>query len=309
MMKNRILILTISFCALIGCSPNEPQDAGNATNETGRTKKAIGSPQLNITILLDLSDRIDPIEHPSNPEHSDRDLAIVNYFTEVFRQDMETKGAFSAKGKMKVIFSPQPKDGEINSIASKLNIDLSKVGTKEKKQIFDNISSSFSENLSSIYSKTIQSKKWVGSDIWRFFKNDVVDYCIEKDKGYRNILVLITDGYIYHDDTRDRKEKRSTYLTPKYIYSERLNLIGDWDIVKKRIEKYDYGYLTVRQDLEDLEVLVLEINPTTERKNDEDVIKEFLSKWFDEMHVKRYGLYNSDLPEFTKTRIENFLQE
>lgn len=41
--------------------------------------------------------------------------------------------------------------------------------------------------------------------------------------------------------------------------------------------------------------------------NDEDVIKAYLSKWFDEMNIKKYEIYNSDLPINTKTRIEKFI--
>ena len=47
---------------------------------------------------------------------------------------------------------PVAKDSEINNIASKLSIDLSKTkNTKEKKQIFDNVTLDFKDNLTKIY--------------------------------------------------------------------------------------------------------------------------------------------------------------
>ena len=303
--KIYFIVAIIAFSFFSCASGSSKKETTTSSVKAVKTNK-----QLNITILLDLSDRIEPTKYPTNPEHFERDIEIVNYFTELFKQDMEIKGAFNAKGKLKVIFSPRPKDGEINQIASELSIDLSRAkNTKEKKEIFDNVSSKFKENLEKIYSKTIETKKYLGSDTWRFFKNDVLDYCIEEDENYRNILVLITDGYIYHIDSKSLKDQRSQFLTPAFIYSQKNNLIGDFNVVKERIEKYDYGYMTTRSDLNNLDILVLEINPTPNRKNDEDVIKEYFRKWFTEMNVNSFELYNSDLPEYTKKRIERFVVE
>jgi len=62
-----------------------------------------------------------------------------------------------------------------------------------------------------------------------------------------------------------------------------------------------------REILKNLDVLVLEINPSPKDKDDEDVIKTYLKKWFEEMKVNKFELYNSDLPQYTKTRIDKFI--
>ena len=43
-------------------------------------------------------------------------------------------------------------------------------------------------------------------------------------------------------------------------------------------DRGDYGLITTREDLQELEVLVLEIIPSAEYKNDEDILKEYLTK-------------------------------
>ncbi|MDC9723480.1 MAG: hypothetical protein PSN34_12020 [Urechidicola sp.] len=300
---NKLLIIGVFTFCLVSCK-NEPKTEVNANQPKNQTKEK--DKQLNITILLDLSDRIEPTKYPSSPEHFERDIEVVNYFTELFKKDMEKKGAFMAKGKMKVIFSPRPNDSEINEIATQLSIDLSKTkNTKEKKNIFDNVSINFKENLSKIYSKTIETKKYPGSDIWRFFKNDVVDYCIEDSSDYRNILVLITDGYLYHKNSTDKTKNRTASLLPINIASSGLRS-PNW---KDKFDSQDFGYITTRSDLNNLDVLVLEINPSEKFKNDEDVIKEYLSKWFTEMNVNSFKLYNSDLPQYTKSKIDKFINQ
>jgi hypothetical protein len=228
----------------------------------------------------------------------------VNYFTEIFKKDMEQKGAFMANGKMKVIFSPRPNDEEINKIAFELSVDLSKTtNTKEKKQVFDNMSINFKENLERIYSKTIETKNYPGSDVWRFFKNDVADFAISDDENYRNILVILTDGYLFHEGSKDKEANRSMALLPRDVKNYGLRA-SNW---KQKFEEGDYGYITTRDDLNNLDVLVLEISPSPQDKDDEDVIKAYLQKWFNEMNVNKFELYNSDLPQYTKTRIDKFI--
>lgn len=299
----RVIIFVCTVILFIGCGSDSTDK--NEVSKTNEESLENIDKQLNITILLDLSDRIEPTKYPSSPEHFERDIEIVNYFTEVFKKDMQARGAFKANGKLKVIFSPRPEDTEIMDIVSNLNIDLTNAkNTKEKKEIFDNVSSKFKENLAKIYSKTIETKKYIGSDTWRFFKNDVEDFCIDTDDKYRNILVVLTDGYIYHKDSRDVSKNRSAYLTPEFIANKKLRNV-DW---KERIEKGDYGYITFDKQLNNLDILVLEISPTPNFKNDEDIIKAYLTKWFEEMKVNKFELYNSDIPQYTKARIDKFLE-
>ncbi len=302
-MKKSIYLLALAFFFL-NCADDKKEESKEEKSQTNEVAKVESKKQLNITILLDLSDRIEPTKYPSSPEHFERDIEIVNYFTEIFKKDMQQKGAYNANGKMKVIFSPRPEDTEINQIASELSVDLSKAkNPKEKKQIFENVSLNFKKNLERIYSKTIETKKYPGSDVWRFFKNDVIDYAVSENDKYRNILVILTDGYLFHEASKDKKGNRSMSLLGDDVKRNGFRS-NNW---KDKFEKGDYGYISTRDDLENLDVLVLEINPSSKDKNDEDVIKAYLKKWFDEMNVSEFELYNSDLPQYTKTRIDKFI--
>ncbi|MGB8194538.1 MAG: hypothetical protein WCF67_21580 [Chitinophagaceae bacterium] len=301
-MKLFLFILTV--CVAFACGPSDT-DNSTAVGKNVADSARIEPDQLNITLLLDLSDRIDTTTHPEKPEHFERDISIVRYFAELFVKDMKKRGTYLAKGKIKVIFSPKPLDPNINLLAEKLSVDLSVLDIKSKKEIHDNLVGTFTDNITKIYSTTLSHSKWNGSDIWRFFKNDVKDYCIDYNPGYRNILVLLTDGYIYHQDSRDKAGNRYAYLLPEIISKYNLRRSADWE---QEIEKQDFGIISKRNDLENLEVLVLEISPSPMFKNDEDIIKVVLAKWFKEMKVKRYGMFNSDLPEYTKQRINDFVK-
>jgi hypothetical protein len=295
-------LLAIVTISIVGCGSG---NTGTADGKSNSPAHPAMEKQLNITILLDLSNRIDTTANPSNPQHYKRDIEIVQYFTEIFKKDMEAKGAFAAKGKVKVIFSPNPQDPEINNIASQLMIDLSKVSdNREKKRIFDNISANFHDGLTRIYGKTLRTNEYIGSDIWRFFRNDVVDYCIDNEDN-RNILVIVTDGYVYHPNSIERNNNRTAFLTRNEMSRNGLR-DSNWE---ERFKEGDYGYITSRDDLNRLDVLVLEVAPTSGYQNDEYVLKAYWQKWLSEMNVNSYQIYSTDLPVYTKTRIDQFIYE
>lgn len=307
----RLLIFLALFCS---CGSNPvAKEGGQESNDASNLSKAnTGDRQLNINILWDLSDRIDTVSNPASPQYYERDIQAIQAFASFFKKDMEKRGAFKAKGRIRVFFNPVPTDSRINAIAADLSCDLSAFagsgGNRKKKELHDSIESRFTRNALSIYQLAVSErrgkKQWDGSDVWRFFKNDVKEYCIEPSGNYRNILVILTDGYIYHRDSKDKQGKRTAYILPDVLKTLRNS--ADW---KQVFVRDDYGLISTRKDLQDLEVLVLGINPSKGFKNDEDIIKAYLGKWFEEMQIPQsnYACYNTDLPEYSRSRIEAFL--
>jgi hypothetical protein len=296
-MKNKITLILLALF-LYSCGGDVDQPATSATNTTSTAQPEM----LNISIILDLSDRV---IQPMQPSQSERDIQIVNKITEIFKAKMKAKGAYQAKDKIRVLFAPAPTDPNINNIASKLSVDLSKLDNKRKKEVYDNISSDFEEGLKEIYAQSIKTKNWVGSDVWRFFKYDAKELSIDPDPKYRNVLVIVTDGYLYHSQSKDRQENKTAFITASFFEKEGFRNNSNW---KEKFDRENYGLINSGETFENLDVLVLEINPSPSHKNDEDIIRTYLGKWFDEMKVGNKVLYNTDLPTNTERRIENFFK-
>ena len=304
-----LLLIPVLFLNACTSDSKEPKNekAANAEATVNTTDR-----QLNINILWDLSDRIDPQINSASPQHYERDIEVIKHITSFFKKDMEKRGAYKAKGRIKVFFTPTPENAMINAIAGNLSCDLASYSgdgaNKKKKEVYDSIENRFSKNANDIYQITLSNnkgkKQWDGSDIWRFFKNDVKEYCIDASGNYRNILVLLTDGYIFHKDSRDKQGNRTAYILPEILKPFRNN--PTW---QDKFTKGDYGLISTRKDLQNLEVLVLEITPSKEYKNDEDILKAYLGKWFEEMGIPKtnYVCYNTDLPEYTRKKIDGFL--
>lgn len=304
----KIIILTCLPLILINCgssdapSKEEKSQTGIAPAEGVKPKTG---KQLNLTILLDLSDRIDSTANPTQPQHFQRDTILINHLTNYFVEEMASKGGYMAKGKMRVVFQPAPSDPNINDAAAKLKVDLSEMKLPSKKAVHNGFGAIVNENIGRIYSTSLSQAKWPGSDIWRFFKNDVKEVAVDRDTNYRNILVVFTDGYIYHDDSKDKINNRYAYILPELLGKYKLRVPGS---AEQKIKQLDFGLISKRADLQDLEVLVLEVMPSSNYKNDEEIIRIVLDKWFTEMKVKKWKILNSDLPTNTKPKIDDFLK-
>jgi len=294
----RLFFITIVAFLIVACSGGSI----NKDNADNAKKVNFKEKQLNISILLDLSDRISP---KINPDAQKNDIENIKTITEFFKSNMTRLGAYKAKGKIRIFFSPPPANANINSIVSKLIIDCSKMDNKGRKSVYDNITGLYALNLEQIYKETIATSAWEGSDVWRFFKDDVKDFCIEKDTSYRNIMIILTDGYLYHKQSVFNNENRFTYLLGNSNLKEYRK--QNWE---QMVEQNDFGIKTERKDLSEMEVLVLEIKAeNASNKIDEDILQFLWKKWFKEMNISHFEAYHSDLPANTKTRIDNFLNQ
>lgn len=294
-----ITFLPLTFLLLVSCSSCKPDP------EIPETKPQ----QLNISILLDLSDRIDKNLHPFQEQV---DLESIQKIISLFKQQLTEVGVYDAKGKMKIIFYPSPDNDSIISIAKRLSVDFSKAdsssmqGISDKIKMFGAFDTSFMSNVKKLYLSSCQSKAYPGADIFSFFKDEIDDQCIENDPCYRNILVIVTDGYMYWDkDKTNPIGNRYTYITPKSIQLTRFRKMKNWE---SDFDKYDYGFVNVNKKLPDLEVLVWGIDPT--ETEDYDIIKKYWEKWFSEMEIKssKIKIVKTELPIKTNI-IENFFQK
>lgn len=289
------LILLLSLTVLIFSCKN---DEGSNTVITPKVKDI--SENLNISLLLDLSDRISPAKYP-NPamEYYLRDVGYINSVSEAFTNHVRAKKVMRAHDKIQLFFDPAPFNSEINKISENLKIKINKNNTS--KELISNAKKIYETDPLKIYQLAIKDGEYIGSDTWRFLKSKVNDYCIEED--YRNILVILTDGYIYYKDTQIKEGNLTTYLTPELVRSSHLDA-SDWS---DKMRNQKLGFIKANNDLSNLEILVLGINPNPKNPYEEDVIKAFWANWFMVMKVKRYEIRNADLPSNMDKVIKDFI--
>jgi len=285
-MKKTVLFFTVLTTLSILLSSCSSCVGGGENEDTTNSKNK----DINLTVFLDLSDRLAKAKTPSQME---RDIAIVENLVDWFQGSTFGPQLLETKNCMKVFFYPAPEDPEINKWASDLLVDLSKLtpGDKKKTLLGDqsgtpNMKIRFDQTLEKIYEKAIQEKKWIGCDVWDFFSSKKVDNQCIKD-GFRNILVILSDGYFYHKNNLKQSGDAYSYINGNTLTNPNSSLIAE------------------RNGLENLEVLIVEVSdddPAIRKR-----IEEVIGNWLTAMGVKHYDVVPTDLPINTKTAIENFL--
>lgn len=255
---------------------------------------------LNISFLLDLSDRINPEKYP-NPtmQYYEMDVAYIQSVSEAFVAHLKKKKVQRMNDQIQLYFDPPPRNLNINKLSESLRFE---VGRKNVSlELLKAISHSYETKPKEIYELAIKDDAYVGSDMWRFFKSKIQDFCILKE--HRNILVILTDGYIYHKDSQIKEENQTSYLTPQFIREHKLNT-KNW---KQRMVDENFGFIPAAENLENLEILVLGINPGKKNPYEEYVIKEYWKDWLDDMKVGRHEIKTAILPSNMDKIIKDFI--
>lgn len=310
-MKTKLSITSISFLIIISlifyACKNEPQELEKTVKSSKKMTATLRHcpdyikenkhNNLNISFLLDLSDRI------LSENQKENDIATIKSIAHVFNEHIKSKKVQLLHDKINFFFEPTPKDEKISQLINSLNIFFTKDSSKEDL----NHITQYDSLLSNLYDNTInnvQANDFYGSDTWRFFQNKVESLCI--DDCYRNILVILTDGYMYHKNTKIYQQNRSTYLISKSIAQKGLNK-NNWE---ENIEKNNRGFIPATQNLDELEVFVIGLNSSNEQNPFElDVLKTYWSKWFSEMGIKHFKIENLDISQNTKKKFVNFISE
>jgi len=289
-MNNKILFI-FSIVLLFSCSES------NNEKEDSKVKN------LNVSILLDLSDRIDTVLYANETMHFyKRDLGYIRSIARSFSSHLKTKRAFFIQDDIRVFIDPEPKSKKVNDVLQSLSFEF-KTDTEDIIEKLDNLENNYVELSSQLYIQALEDNVYPGSDVWNFFKKKVSDFCIKEDKD--NVVIIITDGYMFHEDSKYDESNRSSYLTSKNINTKGLNVNACKDIIKEK----DFGFIATRKDLENLRVLVLGVNPSQKYENpyEGDVIETYWENWLGEMGVQDTKIVEAYLPSEAEMIIRNFI--
>ena len=275
-LKWLMMFSVVLLVACVGKGSNEKSDA-----ESDKTNSVMMP--LNISIYLDLSDRLERQMYPSQKE---RDIEIVNYMTEILKNHAVSQKILPSRDRIKVFFYPAPNDPKIALLSKDLEMDLSKAQPSEKKQMLLEFQDKFATSLTKIYDATLEGKNWIGSDIWGFFKKQIDTYCIREDA--RNIIVILTDGYLFYAPNKLKDGDNFSFILPQTLSNP------------------NSGLIVSRQGLENIEVLILEVNPLDPKHQDR--MESILQNWLKGMGVQKMYVGETDQPSNTKLIIDKFLK-
>ncbi len=269
--ENQIKIIVLFIVIAISCTSEKgekKQEQSKHQNEVVKVdcQKHIFNNKrnnLNISVFLDLSDRI---EESSTVF---KDSSYLVSLSKALVNHVKSKKLILLEDRIQLFFNPTPREDKVNELAKKMKAVFTKNTSKENLNKTVELYSKYPSILYKEAKKDAkESKNYPGADIWSFFKEDVGDYCISQ--CHRNILVIITDGYMYYDKTVKKRNNYTSYLTETSLRKLKLNK-STWE---NDIEKRKLGFIPIDKNFNNLEVLVLGIESHNKRNHyANDIIK------------------------------------
>lgn len=287
-MKRRSIIGTIAILIVV-CVAFCVEGCGKKEQNPGETAEPPKPKPLNISILIDLSDRI--TKAPNNIPQDKIDIELIEHIVEQMKEKT-VRSRMLCDDRLRVLFFPTPDLEDISGILKELQINMHCENRKEiapLKQKLLQIDSVFCTNLNLIYQKSLEKGEFKGADIWGFFQNKVEDLCIDDD--CRNILIILTDGYIYHQDHKVVKDGRCSWVLENMLrQNPDLRLLNPFPEEKK---------------IENLEVLMLEVDSGDPKL--ENSLKTLLSQWLNDMGIEKNKIISTTTPNETTLFIDKFI--
>lgn len=296
-----ITIIILFTLTITSCTTDNEQNKENGIAKSSET----GYKNMNVTILIDLSDRISASK---NPGQAEKDIKSIGYVVDAFKYFMSKKGTINSDDKIRVIFYPSGDNKLSQEIAENLTVDFSKLEVPQKRAMFSGINRLYREQLERLYAIASRSAQYKGSDIFNYFKHRVYDDCITNDENYSDVLVILTDGYLFSSDSKYRDGNRFSFIGPSADHLTIFRNSVNWE---KTFNDNNYGFINTDNNLSNLKILALEIAPIVGQPKDFDVIKKYWSKWFEEQYVKsgNYKIVKTDLPSLNKEIIYSFINK
>lgn len=262
----------IGVIGIVSCS------IGGSSTSTGENLSEKGSSQvvenkpLNLAVFVDLSDRIE--KEKDNMTQSDKDQMIVNGLAEEFVSKQKRDGFQKSEDCFQVVFYPAPEGAQ--SVADSLSLNLKDLDGPKKRPLLK-FQKSHADNIKRLYAGALEAHDYFGSDIWGYFAKDKVkDLC--KD-GYRNVLVILSDGYIFDQNNKVKEGKNYSYILPQTL------------AVK------DSGLIPCKISNTDLEIYFMECNANPQ--TDYPKMKNIIECWFKDMGVEIVDVQDTDIPAVT----------
>lgn len=255
------------------------QTSGQTPESTSSSLKAV-----NIIIILDISDRIDPSDEYYRSDQIQRDIKIVEHIVYRFQEE------FVRKHLGQPVLDPGPYPHQlIVAVPNQFRAPSVPLEIIEQLTIKDSMKG---ENLDEVKTKGKQlvdamnelyqwkENPFTGADIWMWFR-DAVEYYL-KD-GYQNYIICLSDGYLdFNSDIQKGLRKG------RFMQVDELRDVPNW---KEKI----IHLLPIGKDLKNYDVtfVMMEINLRDEK--DDDIVEAYWKTWLNSMGISRIDLHK-DIP-------------
>jgi hypothetical protein len=308
----QIIISLLLGLALAACS-------GKTESLNEEAAESISLTHYNIVFAPDLSNRVNTELHPRPL----KDAQIVETVLDnIYPAILNNRRSDNQLDRFSVSLVNKKLVSEYGVKQSELQIDFGKF--KNQKERIDYIKGRSEQKLEADIREFAQeftrvsdiaAENTFGADVWSYLNAGVDQLVVQEEKEpiifngttyrnqFRNVLILLTDGYIeagIYDQRGCPEPNQCYYLSGDRVkqFRQAFKQSGMQDM-KAFFEQNNYGIIPVNNPyLKDVEVLVLEMydrslsqgGNATVHPTDTEILKLFWSDWLEKSGVQRYEL-------------------
>lgn len=255
------------------------QTSGQTPESTSSSSEAV-----NIIVILDISDRIDPSDEYYRSDQIQRDIKIVEHIVDRFQEE------FVRKHLEQPVLDPGPYPQQlIVAVPNQLKAPSVPLAIIERLTIKDSMKGEnfreFKKKRHQLFDAINELYQWeenpfTGADIWMWFK-DFADYYL-KD-GYHNYIICLSDGYLDFN-FNIQKDLRAG----RFMQVDELRGVPNW---KAEI----IHLLPIGKDFKNYDVtfVMMEINLRDEE--DDEIVEAYWKTWLNSMGISRIDIHK-DIP-------------
>ncbi len=287
-MKNNTLKNIASFLFLVSFITLFSVSCSKNNNST-----AIQQPK-NYVVLLDLSDRL------LSPNQANQDIEVITTVFGKFQYNVLRNLIVNSKDRFTIrIIHQQNSPLNVDSLNNILVLDMGSLHFSEKKKQLEQFEKRLKPTLKNLYKNAFQGNRhdyYQGVDIWKYF-NENLQYDLLS--GYKNHLVILTDGYFdfeKYNHTKKIKNRYSSTIFFKYLNKK------NW---KKYAETKNYGLIPIKKKFPKTTVTVVGINAKSQSLDETDKLTYFWKKWLKESGFDKCEIIKKNNAKVLKRILEN----
>jgi len=265
-----------------------------------QTSNEKGELPLNIIIVLDLSDRL-----VKTQGQAEKDKVILRGILEDFEKFAKLKAFLTSKNRISVLVAAQPDVGAYP--VDSMRIDMTtRLGTDKEVgfPLFKKRKEAFLRALNKLYAEALSSP-FTGADIYTFLCTDYPQsYMLN---GYRNKVIILTDGYLTFDAKYSAQRPKGTYMRELKAMREAKD---------KWREYFDKNNLKLTpcgsKNYVRTELMLIETAPLNKGTSvyEYDIVKHYWKTWLDASGLRNASIEKHDaLTDNIKEKITRFLSQ
>lgn len=277
-----------------------------AAGQAGKNTVSTAAEAINIVIILDISDRIDPSSNAyTSKDQAQRDIKIIEYIADWYLNELVLKHLDQrvldpgrVPYELTIAIPKQPKAPLIPSnITENLVIKDSK--TRKNLQEFKDKKAAMIQSIRKLYKW--EDNPFTGADIWGWL-NNYAKYALKKD-GFHNYIICLSDGYLKFNPDIEKKLK---YMDIPKLRDERKNNPKWKDkITLLPSTKEDFSNYNIK-------FMMVEIHPRVDKKigienpADFQIIEAHWQKWLNSIGITNAEFHRQIEIERLKEVIDSF---